>query len=260
MGGGLTRLPPRAKTVVRLLAVGGMVAMPVAAVGAPVVGGATVMTESVLVYAQTSTRSPVVTSLKRGTPVSVDVTIARPDGDWCRITVESETTPIGFVRCGALDPVPVSRITPSTPAPPAVSPSLGAPVTVPIHVTGNLAVVSVALERRQMAFLLIDSGASATIITPVMLRLLGLTMPPSAPRRELAVIGGRKIEVPFVRLSSLSVGSALIRDIEVGVYDIAPQAPVVDGLLGGDVLHRFSATVDAGARRLRLMPLTRPPR
>jgi len=37
------------------------------------------MTESVLVYAQTSTRSPVVTSLKRGTPVSVDVTIARPD-------------------------------------------------------------------------------------------------------------------------------------------------------------------------------------
>ena len=61
-----------------------------------------------------------------------------------------------------------------------------------------------------------------------------------------------------MRLSSLSVGSAIVRDVEVGVYDIAPQAPVVDGLLGGDILQRFSATIDAAARRLRLAPLTPP--
>src|SRR5262249_279748 len=127
-------------------------------------------------------------------------------------------------------------------------------------VAGNLAVVSVALEGRQMAFLLIDSGASSTIITPVMLRLLGLAVPPDAPRRQLAVIGGRKIDVPFVRLSSLSVGSPLVRHVEVGVYDVAPQAPVVDGLLGGDILHRFSASVDPVARRLRLVPLAGPAR
>jgi len=135
---------------------------------------------------------------------------------------------------------------------------MATPVTVPIHVAGNLAVVSAVLEQRETAFLLIDSGSSATIITPVMLRLLGLAVTADAPRRELAVIGGRKIEVPFVRLSSLSVGTAVVRNIEVGVYDVAPQAPVVDGLLGGDVLQRFRATVDAGSRRLHLAPVTPP--
>jgi hypothetical protein len=189
--------------------------------------------------------------------VTIDLTIGgRADGEWCRVTEEGARAPLGFVRCGSLDRVPTPRGGQAT-APPLRA-SLAAPVIVPIHVVGTLAVVSVALEQRETAFLLIDSGASATIITPVMLRLLGLAVAPDAPRRELAVVGGRKIEIPFVRLSSLSVGSAVVRDVEVGVYDIAPQAPVVDGLLGGDILQRFSATIDAAARRLRLVPLTPP--
>ena len=240
-----------------LLVIGGILVAPAAALGA-LTGDATVAAETLTVYERTSTRSAVVTSLRRGVTVTIDVTIARPEGDWCRIASQGETSPLGWVRCAALDPLPVRRGEP--PSLPAQLPSITAPISVPIHVAGNLAVVSVALERRQLAFLLIDSGASATIITPVMLRLLGLAIPPDAPRRQLAIIGGRRIDVPFVRLSTLSVGSALIRDVEVGVYDIAPQAPVVDGLLGGDILQRFSATVDASARRLRLSPLRSPSR
>jgi hypothetical protein len=242
--------------VTRLLVVAMMVGLVAPVPGASTGDEAIVNSEGLTVYAQTSARSPVVTTLKRGTAVTIDLTIGRPDGDWCRITEEMAGAALGFVRCASLDRVPTRRGGQAT-APP-LRPSIAAPVIMPIHVAGNLAVVSVALEQRQTAFLLIDSGASATIITPVMLRLLGLAVAPDAPRRELAVIGGRKIEVPFVRLSSLSVGSAVVRDVEVGVYDIAPQAPVVDGLLGGDILQRFSATVDAAARRLRLAPLTPP--
>jgi predicted aspartyl protease len=115
--------------------------------------------------------------------------------------------------------------------------------------------VSITLEQRQPAFMLIDTGASATIITPVMLRLLGLSVPEDAPRRELRVAGGRKIEVPFVRLASIGLGDTILRDVEVGVYDVAPQAPVVDGLLGGDILQRFRPRLDADARQLHLVPL-----
>jgi hypothetical protein len=248
----------RAQIRTRLLAVAVMIGLLAPVPGGAAGDGAIVGSESLRVYTHTSTRSEVVTTLRRGTAVIIDMTIGgRADGEWCLVTQERAPAPLGFVRCASLDRVSIPRG--GQTAPPPARASIAAPVIVPIHVVGNLAVVSVALEQRETAFLLLDSGASATIITPVMLRLLGLAVPPNAPRRQLAVIGGRSIEVPFVRLSSLSVGSATVRDIEVGVYDVAPQAPVVDGLLGADVLQRFSATIDPAARRLRLVPPT-PPR
>jgi hypothetical protein len=239
----------------KLAAAALVIAWAAAAAGAPAGDPAIVKTDGVAVHARTSTHSAVVARLKRGTAVTIDLTMAGPEGDWCRITEDVAVAPLGFVPCAALDRVPTPRSGRAAGSP--IAPSGGAPVTVPIHVVGNLAIVSTTLEGRQTALMLIDSGASATIITPVMLRLLGLSVAPDAPRRELAVVGGGKIEVPFVRLSSLGVGSAVVRDIEVGVYDVVPQAPVVDGLLGGDVLQRFRATMDAGARRLHLVPLGR---
>ena len=225
-----------------------------AVAGAPATGRAIVNGDNVLVFASGSARSAVVARLERGAEVTIEMTTTGPDGEWCQITEGSAAMPVGFVPCGTLDRMPTppaGRASAGAPMPRAIGP----PTSVPIHIAGNLSIVSVNLEGRQPAFMLIDSGASSTIITPVMLRLLGLSVAPDAPRRKLAVVGGRRIDVAFVRLSSLSMGSAVVRDVEVGVYDVAPQVPVVDGLLGGDVLQRFRATVDAGARRLHLVPL-----
>ena len=85
MGAGLTRLAARGKAVAGLIVAVAVLAVP-AVTRSAMVGSATVMIESVTVYATTSTRSRVVTSLARGAEVSIDVTIARPDGDWCRIS------------------------------------------------------------------------------------------------------------------------------------------------------------------------------
>ena len=225
-----------------------------AVAGAPGSGRATVTGDNVLVFASRSTRSAVVARLDRDTEVTIDLTTTGPDGEWCQITEIGASMPLGFVACENLERMPTPRGGRASQSVP-MSRAFGPPTSVPIHVAGNLSIVSVNLERRQPAFMLIDSGASSTIITPVMLRLLGLSVAPDAPRRKLTVVGGGRIDVPFVRLSSLSMGSAVVRDVEVGVYDVAPQVPVVDGLLGGDVLQRFRATVDAGARRLHLVPL-----
>ena len=222
--------------------------------GAPASGQAIVNGDNVLVFASGSTRSAVVARLERGAEVTIEMITTGPDGEWCQITEGSAAMPLGFVPCGTLDRVPRPRSGRAGQSVP-MSRATGPPTSVPIHVAGNLSIVSVNLERRQPAFMLIDSGASFTMITPVMLRLLGVGVAPDAPRRKLTIVGGGRIDVPFVRLSSLSMGSAVVRDVEVGVYDVAPQMPVVDGLLGGDVLQRFRATVDAGARRLHLVPL-----
>jgi hypothetical protein len=41
------------------------------------------------------------------------------------------------------------------------------------------------------------------------------------------------------------------------VHTVAPEAPLIDGLLGGDILERFTMTVDRAARQLRLEPVAR---
>ena len=65
------------------------------------------------------------------------------------------------------------------------------------------------------------------------------------------------IEVPIIRVPSVRAGAAVVENLEVGVLDFAPHAPIIDGLLGGDFLSRFKATLDGQARLLRLEPLVR---
>lgn len=63
------------------------------------------------------------------------------------------------------------------------------------------------------------------------------------------------ISVPFVRVATLQVGDAVVERMEVGVYEFAPQARVIDGLLGSDYLNRFKVTFDRGSGRMILEPL-----
>ena len=62
--------------------------------------------------------------------------------------------------------------------------------------------------------------------------------------------------MPFVKIATLRVGETM-KDREVGVYEIDPEAPVIDGLLGGDFLQRFRVTLDRTAKQMRLAPLAR---
>jgi predicted aspartyl protease len=127
---------------------------------------------------------------------------------------------------------------------------------VPIQVIQSLTLVSASVNRAP-GVMIVDTGAQWTILSPLLARRIGLAVPADAPRRKLAVVGGQMIDVPFVTLPTLGVGTAVVENLQVGVYDIFPQVKILDGLLGGDFLHRFRVTVDRAANRMRLEPLPR---
>ena len=108
-------------------------------------------------------------------------------------------------------------------APVVSAPAKPVSSTVPIQIVEKLVLAPATLNGSQGVTLLVDTGASVTVISPA------------------------------VRLRSIEVGSAGIQDLEVGVYNLYPDAAaIVDGVLGGDFLGRFRMTVDDAARQLRL--------
>lgn len=142
----------------------------------------------------------------------------------------------------------------SSAAPPKAS--LAVATAVPLQSLQNLTLVSVTVNRSdQASVFVVDTGATHTMLAPLLAKRLGLSVPPDALRREMRVVGGTKVTVPFLRVRSLQVGEALVEPMEIGVYDFAPQSPSIDGPLGGDFLNRFKVTFDHRARRMTLEPL-----
>ena len=128
---------------------------------------------------------------------------------------------------------------------------------VPIQVINNMVLVGASVNGGPTAILIVDTGASSTILTPRLLERLDVRVPADAPRRKLTVVGGEKLSVPFIKIRTIAIGEAILKDKEVGVYDINLGVSLPDGLLGGDILHRFRVTLDRTARRMRLEPLGR---
>ncbi len=131
--------------------------------------------------------------------------------------------------------------------------STAAPATVAIEPAGTLGLVP-ALVNGAAATLLLDTGASLTIIRPALAKRAGIELAPGAPKILGAVVGGQRVSIPFVRVRSVSVGAASVEGIDVGVFEALPHAPDVDGILGGNFLNHFKVTIDRQGRRVTLEP------
>jgi predicted aspartyl protease len=135
----------------------------------------------------------------------------------------------------------------------------GGEVTVQVQTFSGNTFVSVSVNDNALATLfLVDTGATRTVVSPSYARRLGLDVPDDAPRRDVTIAGGSKLSVPFVRARSVAVGAARVPDLLIGVYDIFPNAPVVDGLLGTDFLGRYRVTFDPTQRTMHLAPTSVP--
>lgn len=133
---------------------------------------------------------------------------------------------------------------------------VAAPTIVAIQLAGTSTFVSVQVNARdEDALFLLDTGSSLTVLAPLYAKRIGLTIPSNAPQRQLIGIGGHKVSVPLVSVARLAVGTAVVRDFTVGVYDALPEATTVDGILGLDFLRRYRFTIDTAAKRLRLEPV-----
>jgi predicted aspartyl protease len=150
------------------------------------------------------------------------------------------------------------RLTPKDPPLAAPSSTVSAAVAgrsaVPIRIVHHLVLVRAVLNHKEPVTLLIDTGATHTILTPNTVQRLGLSPMADTPRRTLRVADGQLHEVPLVQLAALTVGEATVENLQVGVSVLFPRAPAVDGLLGGDFLEQFRMTLDRTTRQMWLEP------
>jgi predicted aspartyl protease len=130
---------------------------------------------------------------------------------------------------------------------------LKTPALVPIRIVKNAIYVFATLNQKEYVTLLLDTGSSITMITPDVAELLGISPEKDAPKGTITPIGGKTIEAPFVNLSKIKVGDAVVNNLMVGVYLAFPNDPLVDGILGADFLGHFTVTVDHDKRQLRLV-------
>lgn len=124
---------------------------------------------------------------------------------------------------------------------------------VPFHTVGNHILIHAVLNHKEYVTLLVDTGATNTFVTPATAKRLGISPMADAAKRTTTVIGGRQVEFPLVLLSTITVGDIVMGNLQVGVLASFPEAPLVDGILGGDFLKHFTMTLDYATSRLRLV-------
>jgi clan AA aspartic protease (TIGR02281 family) len=117
------------------------------------------------------------------------------------------------------------------------------PMIVLLERTGHLLVVHAQLNDQRHARLILDTGASHTIVSHQIARDLGLLIDADGGPVTLKTAGGM-VQAGMTRIRAVRIGEAEAFNIPVAVHDL-PEAPSgVDGLLGMTFLNQFVMTLD----------------
>jgi aspartyl protease/uncharacterized protein DUF4124 len=135
---------------------------------------------------------------------------------------------------------------PTTAAPPAAPKVTKIPFT-----PGKPIMVSARINGGGSAQLMLDTGASVTVINPRILAGLGVSNR-EALRGSVRGVAG-SANVLFVPLQSIEVGSAKSGPLRVASHDI-DFGGLSDGLLGRDFLDQFTVNIDSTAGFVTLSP------
>ena len=122
-------------------------------------------------------------------------------------------------------------------------------IVVPVQARGSSVIVAATLNRALTAYLIVDTGATITIVSQRIASELGLR---TVTYGTFAGVGG-VIRRPMAQLRSLKVGEAEIQNLVVAVHDFHPN-PQIEGLLGLDFLRRFHVSLDSRKQQLVLSP------
>ncbi|MEX0804205.1 MAG: retropepsin-like aspartic protease [Candidatus Binatia bacterium] len=122
-------------------------------------------------------------------------------------------------------------------------------VTVPVQISGRSIIIPVIFNHSLKTQLLLDTGATSTLVSKSIASSLALQEIGSAT----GVTVGGAITVPVARVKSLKVGSAEVVDLLVNIHNFS-QDPRYEGLLGMDFLGRFNISLDQHKRVLILTP------
>jgi clan AA aspartic protease (TIGR02281 family) len=123
-------------------------------------------------------------------------------------------------------------------------------VGIPLHRSGNHFVVDARPEPGQNIRLLIDTGASVTILTPDVIEQQGIRYQDTGRTRVFNTANG-PARTPVYKLDSLTVGDWKVKQLEIGVLDLRGGTDV-DGLLGMNFLRHFQFYIDQNEAMLLL--------
>ena len=119
---------------------------------------------------------------------------------------------------------------------------------IPLLRSGSHFLVDARLGSQQ-ALLLIDTGATLTMLSPEALKRRGVAAQATGRTGLFNTANGR-VSAPIYRLDTLAVGDWRVRDLDVGVLELGD--PDIDGLLGMNFLRHFQFFIDQNEALLRL--------
>jgi clan AA aspartic protease (TIGR02281 family) len=121
---------------------------------------------------------------------------------------------------------------------------------IPLTRSGNHFIVNASPAGARSMQLLIDTGATLTILTPEMLAQRGIRYRDTGRTAVFNTANGR-VRAPVYTLDALAVGDWQVSQLEIGVLDLGDRAGV-DGLLGMNFLSHFRFFIDQNEMVLRL--------
>jgi len=126
----------------------------------------------------------------------------------------------------------------------------GNPVVTRVRINGNRVLVPVTVsyrDRTEQLTLLLDTGASATLLDRDVARQLGVSDTEQVQGR---VADGRTIRAERGTLDFLQVGPLQVRNLEAAFVDRRGRDPDYDGLLGMNFLRHFQYRIDFSAHAI----------
>lgn len=121
---------------------------------------------------------------------------------------------------------------------------------IPLHQRGNNFLVDAKPANAGTVRLLIDTGASLTMLAPDVIRRRGISYTDTGTSRVFNTANGR-VRAPIYILDVLKVGGWQVEQLEIGVLDMGKGAGI-DGLLGMNFLKHFQFFIDQNDAQLRL--------
>lgn len=212
-------------------------------------GLATVESESLAVHSRASASSGVVRRFERGDVVTVQFELDKDGLAWCAVSEPGDAEIIGYAGCEYLAREKKKEWVRSG----ASGASSSAGSTTRVTLVGNHVLVPVSLEyggRRTTASLLLDTGASVTVINSDVAAALNMDLA-KAIKVKAMTLGGNTIDIRVVQLDALTVGPHRLDDPVVGVYEQKGGPVFFDGVLGMDFLGATDYEVDLRKRVIK---------
>ena len=121
----------------------------------------------------------------------------------------------------------------------------------PLDRLGSLFVVTVEINETRSARLILDTGASHTILSHAIARDLGLFSLRPVASVTMHTVGG-SVQADMIHVDSIRIAGAEVRNSLAAIHNLPDVPPEIEGLLGLSVLRQFEVTLDTARSRLHL--------